>query len=91
MAESLNRACVNYTVFKPESLWNDLQSLGTVGRKILATLANDWHNVEAVCREYKRITSIPTMCTTEVAAYPAVYLIFNAYHNLTTVTVALHF
>ena len=29
------------------------------------------------------------MCTTEFAVYPTVYLIFNAYHNLTTVFVAL--
>ena len=61
------------------------------GRLDLATLAKDWHNVEAACRKYKRITSIPTSCTTELSVYPTVYLTFTECHNLITVSVAWPF
>ena len=48
----------------------------------LATLANACHNVEAVCRQCKRITDW---------VYDTVYLFFYASDNLTTNNITLSF
>ena len=64
----------------------ELEPSNSVSEELdLATLANDWHNVEAGCRQYKRITTLPTrhplVCDT----------VFNASDNLTTDNTTLSF
>ena len=53
----------------------------SVGELDLATLANAWHNVEAVCRQSKRITTLPTR---HLLVFDTVYLFFSAFDHLTT-------
>ena len=67
----------------------ELEPSNSVSEELdLATLANAWHNVEAGCRQYKRITTLPTR---HPPVYDTVYLYFNASDNLTTDNITLSY